>query len=1289
MPWLVAKVDRVQLPSDLGQRTQKGVTAMSFKTFGVLFGNFFGKSSKKWAFFRHASRRQRRQFNTPRWHGEQLEVRIVPSNSAPTVAVAAAASSSVVTGTTTTVSVLGADDGGEANLRYYWTTGAGNPAFPKYSVTGNNAAKNTTVTFNMPGAYSLGVVIYDASGLYAVSNFFTVMVNQTLTSVSVSVPSSTVLTGATQQLTATPKDQFGQIMVSPTPVVWSKLSGVGQLNASGNYSAGYTTGMAIVRATAGTRSGDATINVNLGDDAPQTGSSLSPVISLNANGIGSRTGTLEKIGDRDAFRFDVTTPGRYQIDQIKGTQPDPYLSLLDANNNTLAMDDNSGGGGNSRIIRDLTSGTYFVVANNLYDNGSGTYGITIAKAKVNAAPTVAVAAAAASSIVAGTTTTVSVLGADDGGEANLLYYWTTGAGNPAFPKFSSTGTNAAKNTTVTFTTAGVYSLGVVIYDASWLFTVSNFVTVTVNQTLTSVSVSPVTVLTGATQQLTATPKDQFGQTMVNPTSAVWSKLSGVGQLNTSGILTAGYTTGVATVRATMGTRSGDATINVNLGDDAPQTGSPLSPMISLDANGNGSRTGTLEKVGDRDAFRFDITAPGRYQIDQLKGTQPDPYLSLLDANNNLLAADDNSGGGANSRITRDLTSGSYSVVAGNLNDNGSGTYSVTIAKAKANAAPTVAVAATASLSVVTGTTTTLSVLGADDGGEPNLSYSWYTETSPNVASGSPSFSENNTNAAKNVTVTFATAGSYSFKARITDGGGLVIASNSVQVTVSQTLTTIMVSPATVTVLTGATQQFTANANDQFGQAMISPPTFVWAKFSGVGEIDGSGRYSAGNASGVATLQASAGSVSATAMVVVNQSIPQVPTGLTATVTGDTTVHLAWNPAVGASRYSLDRLDPSAGNWIRIYSDSGVQFTDSGLRPGAPYSYRVQAGNVAGDSAYSSIVSATTTKSQPLPGVNYHGGALLQNVEAQAFYLGSDWLQNPSLYQQTASLESFVSYVVNSPYMDMLTQAGYSVGRGTASQGVIVGYSLNKWAGINDSEIRSDLQANIRSGVLAAPDANRLYIVYVEPGVVIHLGNDSSDRDFSGYHGAFAGSDASGRSVDIRYAVIAYPGSTNPVPTQYAFDILTVVTSHELVEAVTDPDVNYKALGWYDDLNNAEIADLTEAWTTTLNGYVVQDVVGKNDQIIAPITVPPSQFRLGGSWRSANVFDLAWGDSDIERSYGVLQYLDGAWRRIQTLDANVTHFTVSLGRGWNSFMIEAYDASGRSVGYTNQVDVYVW
>ena len=55
---------------------------------------------------------------------------------------------------------------------------------------------------------------------------------------------------------------------------------------------------------------------------------------------------------------------------------------------------------------------------------------------------------------------------------------------------------------------------------------------------------------------------------------------------------------------------------------------------------------------------------------------------------------------------------------------------------------------------VTGTTTVLSVLGADDGGESNLTYTWSVTSKPSGAS-NPTFSLNGINAAKSTTNTIA------------------------------------------------------------------------------------------------------------------------------------------------------------------------------------------------------------------------------------------------------------------------------------------------------------------------------------------------------------------------------------------------------------------------------------------------------------------------------------------------------------------------------------------------------
>jgi hypothetical protein len=99
--------------------------------------------------------------------------------------------------------------------------------------------------------------------------------------------------------------------------------------------------------------------------------------------------------------------------------------------------------------------------------------------------------------------------------------------------------------------------------------------------------------------------------------------------------------------------------------------------------------------------------------------------------------------------------------------------------APANQPPSIAKAASVAADPVSGMTTALSVLGADDGGEPNLTYTWSCSGPADVT-----FSANGPNRAKNTTATFQSAGRYTFRVRIADAGGLT-ATNSIAVTVVQ------------------------------------------------------------------------------------------------------------------------------------------------------------------------------------------------------------------------------------------------------------------------------------------------------------------------------------------------------------------------------------------------------------------------------------------------------------------------------------------------------------------------
>ena len=329
-------------------------------------------------------------------------------------------------------------------------------------------------------------------------------------------------------------------------------------------------------------------------------------------------------------------------------------------------------------------------------------------------------------------------------------------------------------------------------------------------------------------------------------------------------------------------------------------------------------------------------------------------------------------------------------------------------------------------------------------------------------------------------------------------------------------------------------------------------------------------------------------------------------------------------------------------------------------------------------------------------VTFHGGAVLKSVETQAVYLGSDWQNTSSLTTQTAQFDTYLNTLVSGQYMDMLTNAGYGVGRGTSTTGSIDNISLSKTSGITDASIQSDIQAMITSHQLQAPDANRLYVVFVEPGVVVYDGSSSSTNTFLGYHGAFGGKTASGAAADIHYAVLPYPGGVNPSPSSQgfssAFDELTAVTSHEVAEAVTDPNVNYKALGWYDDQKNGEIGDLTRQ-TVVWSGYLVQDVVNQNDQVISPTsTTPPTPTPLTAptnvtiSAASSTSALLSWNASSGAQGYRIYQVNGTQTTLIGTFSSSTTsvQLTGLTAGSTNSFKVQAYNST--TVADSNVVTV---
>jgi len=90
--------------------------------------------------------------------------------------------------------------------------------------------------------------------------------------------------------------------------------------------------------------------------------------------------------------------------------------------------------------------------------------------------------------------------------------------------------------------------------------------------------------------------------------------------------------------------------------------------LSLSSSGSASKTGKIERTGDTDVFRFVARVSGTMTITQSAYySSLDPYLCVYNGSEQLLAGDDDSGGGLNSRVVIDVTAGStYYVRAGGI-----------------------------------------------------------------------------------------------------------------------------------------------------------------------------------------------------------------------------------------------------------------------------------------------------------------------------------------------------------------------------------------------------------------------------------------------------------------------------------------------------------------------------------------------------------------------------------------------------------------------------------------------
>ena len=296
--------------------------------------------------------------------------------------------------------------------------------------------------------------------------------------------------------------------------------------------------------------------------------------------------------------------------------------------------------------------------------------------------------------------------------------------------------------------------------------------------------------------------------------------------------------------------------------------------------------------------------------------------------------------------------------------------------------------------------------------------------------------------------------------------------------------------------------------------------------------------------------------------------------------------------------------------------SGQETPNAGSsRPPAPRKVRLTSAVLGGVPAMQKPHLAAAQAGQPAyPGFVYNGGTVITSPVVYTSFWGALW--NDAAHQSAAQrLNQFMQDLLNSNFMNVLSQYGVGTGAGSGSFGQ-ASFVADVSDQLTDADIQNTIQASIDSGAIPEPPANnasQLLIIYLDENTEVNDSNlgvvmcePSGDTAF-GYHNSFT--TAAGNP--FYYGVIpalddaciqescgGSAGCTLQL-SQTQEQRRTQVTSHEFSEALTDPN---PPDGWYDqsDPNSGECGDICNGESDTIspntgsNVWTVQRIYSKYD-----------------------------------------------------------------------------------------------
>lgn len=230
---------------------------------------------------------------------------------------------------------------------------------------------------------------------------------------------------------------------------------------------------------------------------------------------------------------------------------------------------------------------------------------------------------------------------------------------------------------------------------------------------------------------------------------------------------------------------------------------------------------------------------------------------------------------------------------------------------------------------------------------------------------------------------------------------------------------------------------------------------------------------------------------------------------------------------------------------------------------------------------------------PPNGVQYLGGPLISSAQVYTLFWGAAWQgAQAGLLTQ---INQFFQFVVTSTLIGQLAE--YSVPSYPVGLGTFVGTNTIPAPAPPAVTTDAEIQAFVQQYKLAESQAshppppgpvdNHVYFVFTPPGVQVTMGGGAScgsSNGFCGYH-----NDINGTTI---YAVVPYPSCSGCGGALSTLDAITMFSSHELCESITDPIPGY---GWYGQVAGVqgEVGDFCNQQPKTLGSYTVQKIWSNN------------------------------------------------------------------------------------------------